>query len=511
MSIVIDDKKITDINISNKNVQKIVDILTNKIIFEKTSSNEYFYIENTYDGSNTIFVVTIISSSNITGSHATQLQYSKDKETWTTITLSGTNTIPINSGERVYFRNDNGFFNWYESDSGLNTDYFYTQFTCTNPHKVGGNINSLLNYKDKNVTITPYCFYELFDGNKKLTDASELILPKTTLASDCYSSMFRGCTALTSTPKLPATTLVEGCYRSMFWGCTSLTTAPTLPATTLAESCYDSMFQNCTSLTTAPTLPATTLAESCYQYMFSGCTSLITAPELPATTLARFCYQNMFQGCTSLTTAPTELPATTLADLCYRFMFSDCTSLVNAPALPATTLAENCYESMFEGCTSLTTAPALPVKTLIRFCYSSMFKGCTSLTSAPALPATTLAYYCYQYMFSGCTSLTSAPALPAKTLAEYCYSYMFYGCTSLTKSPVLPATTLVDDCYEYMFYDCSSLNNVKSYAKKIGGGTRYTNMWLGNVAKYGTFYNYGSATYSRDASGIPTGWTEVKN
>ena len=460
MSIVIDDKKITDINISNKNVQKIVDILTNKIIFEKKKpENEYFYIENTYDGSNTIFVVTRITSSNITGSHATQLQYSKDKETWTTITLSGTNTIPINSGERVYFRNDNGFFNWYESDSGLNTDYFYTQFTCTNPHKVGGNINSLLNYKDKNVTITPYCFYELFDGNRKLTDASELILPKTTLAS--------------------------GCYSYMFYGCTSLTTAPTLPATTLAESCYDSMFSGCTSLTTAPTLPATTLAENCYVSMFQGCTSLTTAPTLPATTLARFCYQNMFQGCTSLTTAPTELPATTLADLCYRFMFSDCTSLVNAPALPATTLAENCYESMFEGCTSLTTAPALPVKTLIRFCYSSMFKGCTSLTSAPALPATTLAYYCYQYMF--------------------------YGCTSLTKSPVLPATTLVDECYGYMFYNCSSLNNVKSYAKNIGSGTRYTNMWLGNVAKYGTFYNYGSATYPTGASGIPEGWTEVKN
>ena len=59
MSIVIDDKKIIDINISNKNVQKIVDILTDKIIFEKTEpvSNEYFYIENTYNGSNTIILI----------------------------------------------------------------------------------------------------------------------------------------------------------------------------------------------------------------------------------------------------------------------------------------------------------------------------------------------------------------------------------------------------------------------------------------------------------------------
>lgn len=61
------------------------------------------------------------------------------------------------------------------------------------------------------------------------------------------------------------------CYSSMFQGCTSLTSAPSLPATTLANSCYRSMFQECTSLTSAPSLPATTLAGSCYRYMFSGC------------------------------------------------------------------------------------------------------------------------------------------------------------------------------------------------------------------------------------------------
>ena len=190
MSIVIDDKKITDINISNKNVQKIVDELTGKIIFEKTKpvSNEYFYIENTYNGSNTISLKTTIGGTNITGSHATQLQYSKDKETWTTITLNGTNRIPMNSGERVYFRNDSGGFNWYNGSN--QEDSFYTHINCSNKHKVGGNINSLLDYNNYNVAITPYCFYELFYGNRYLTDANELIFPKTSLASNCYQSMF---------------------------------------------------------------------------------------------------------------------------------------------------------------------------------------------------------------------------------------------------------------------------------------------------------------------------------
>ena len=43
-----------------------------------------------------------------------------------------------------------------------------------------------------------------------------------TLAINCYSNMFQGCTALTQAPSLPATTLELGCYTSMFQGCTSL-------------------------------------------------------------------------------------------------------------------------------------------------------------------------------------------------------------------------------------------------------------------------------------------------
>ena len=91
------------------------------------------------------------------------------------------------------------------------------------------------------------------------------------MAIYCYSSMFQGCTSLTSAPSLPATMLEINCYISMFQGCTSLTSAPSLPATTLANSCYSYMFRGCTSLTSAPSLPATTLAGSCYRYMFSGC------------------------------------------------------------------------------------------------------------------------------------------------------------------------------------------------------------------------------------------------
>ena len=148
---------------------------------------------------------------------------------------------------------------------------------------------------------------------------------------------------------------------------------------TMANYCYSSMFSGCTALTTAPELPATTLASSCYDSMFSGCTSLTAAPELPATTLADGCYQNMFRDCTALTTPPSVLPATTLASSCYWSMFGYCTLLTTAPALPATTLATYCYENMFFKCTSLTSAPELPATTLANGCYGGMFSGCTKI------------------------------------------------------------------------------------------------------------------------------------
>ena len=49
---------------------------------------------------------------------------------------------------------------------------------------------------------------------------------------------------------------------------------PTLPATTLAAQCYNSMFSGCTSLTTVENLPNALLENKCYEKMFSYCSSL---------------------------------------------------------------------------------------------------------------------------------------------------------------------------------------------------------------------------------------------
>lgn len=198
--------------------------------------------------------------------------------------------------------------------------------------KVYGNIMSLVDETNfaTNITLTATnTFYMLFQYNEKLTDASDLLLPATTLTGYCYYDMFQGCTSLTAAPELPATDLTGAsyCYCSMFAGCTCLTTAPELKATKIAEGCYNGMFQNCTSLTTAPAeLPAMTMASVCYAGMFVNCTSLTTAPKLPATTLAFGCYYLMFSGCTSLTNAYVKAAFATSSSECDN-MFQSCSNL----------------------------------------------------------------------------------------------------------------------------------------------------------------------------------------
>ena len=444
--------KNTTIKLGDRNIIKIK--IGDNVIWEKSTVN-YFYIQNTSEGDNTVtFKTTASNTLPSSDLYSNQVEYSTDKRNWNTLTFNKTTpqTVTISGGEKLYLRNNSRAFNYFASYTSRYITTINTSQSCI----LGGNINTLLNYNDADVNLKDGCFYELFKGCTSLTDVSNLELPSTTLSSYCYQKMFYGCTSLINTPSLPATELASRCYFEMFSDCTSLTSAPELPATTLVDNCYHDMFYRCTSLVNAPSLPATTLANGCYYDMFGGCTSLVNAPELLATTLASECYQSMFSGCTSLVNAP-ELPATTLADNCYYDMFKGCTSLTSTPTLPATTLTKYCYNGMFNGCTGLTSAPELPATTLANYCYYGMFNGCTGLTSAPELPATTLANSCYNGMFNGCTGLTSAPTLPATELANSCYNGMFKGCTGLTSAPELPATTLKPQCYYGMFKDCTGL------------------------------------------------------
>jgi hypothetical protein len=90
---------------------------------------------------------------------------------------------------------------------------------------VYGNIESL-EYGDdfigktNFVNLRPYA--DMFKYCNMLINSENLVLPVTTLNSECYANMFEGCTGLITAPNLPAGVLANRCYKWMFFNCNSL-------------------------------------------------------------------------------------------------------------------------------------------------------------------------------------------------------------------------------------------------------------------------------------------------
>ena len=181
-------------------------------------------------------------------------------QTWTEYESSydGTLLASLPAGQKMLVKGTNDAIGYYSNNED---EYLGNYFYSEDKYFVSGNIMSLLygdSFADKihlsqdNEGAFAFLFSDYYDeryGNGvDINPAAPLVLPATTLASNCYNAMFFGCRSLTSAPELPATTLVNNCYDSMFRSCTSLTSAPELPATTLASSCYNTMFRDCTSL-----------------------------------------------------------------------------------------------------------------------------------------------------------------------------------------------------------------------------------------------------------------------
>ena len=242
------------------------------------------------------------------GSNTANIEYSKDKETWTAWT-SG--SVTANYGEKIYVRGNN-------PNGVCISESSYITFANSGSYAIecGGNVMTLISYTEEVDTIPcSYCFYKLFAGNSNLKTCPEI--PATTLKLYCYRYMFQNCTYIAEAPALPAPIVADGAYYGMFQGCSNLRIPPVLASDTVKGFGYSQMFRSCTALQTAPALPATTLKMYCYNYMFAGCYNLVEGPDLPALTLVEGCYNYMFNGCSrlnKLTCLATDISANICVD-----------------------------------------------------------------------------------------------------------------------------------------------------------------------------------------------------
>lgn len=193
--------------------------LGNNIVFEKQTEIPN-YLKFNFGGSGN-FVFANWSGYDV--------DYSFDGKHWTA-SDANQNIIPVTPATTLYFRGDNYYSEMQRTGADFDFYCYVGNFEDGNhiDVTVSGNIMSMvdkINFENV-TTIDSLQFAGMFVG-LKVVDCSNLLLPATTLAEQCYFDLFY--TDEYNVPKL-------------------FTTAPELPATTLAEQCYYRMFNGCSNL-----------------------------------------------------------------------------------------------------------------------------------------------------------------------------------------------------------------------------------------------------------------------
>ena len=531
------------ITIGGKDVNKIK--IGGEVVWEKKVEPvdaDYLYIENTYNGSNTIYFFTTQSGIHPSSDkYSNQVEYSTDKVNWTTLTFnpSTPQTVVINTGEKLYLRNDTGVFNYYNGSANT----YNTNINVSQSNIIGGNINTLLDYKNPDtVPLSHSCFFGLFRDNIATTDVSGL--------------------------KFGNKTLTTGCYREMFNNCSKITNGPELPATTLSDSSYNGIFKNCSSLKTVKISAKNISATNCLTEWLYGCANTGTVYNLGKVNIPYFTdsgirrgwvecnysdkhsddyfwFKNTYNGSNNLhftreiSGSPSSSNYTTTVEWSkdkkkWTKMTIGSSNSISLAKNETVYLRNDtgkfsyyngdsnarCYYKI-SGDYSYTVGGDL--RTLINyknvvdlslkngvFAYLFYYDSKITSTSSLTFKYHTISRYGFYSCFDNDNSLTATPSvLHPVNLNPYCY-YRMYNSTNIKNTPVLPSQTLKERCYVQLFASCNDFSSVTSYANNISATSCLEN-WMNGVKSSGTFHNLGTASYPRNASGVPNGWTIVKN
>lgn len=174
---------VSDIKINGVDVVKIAQGLNT--LWEKNVI-EPFYFEDRSGAENTITCTK-------TGDQEEwlSLEYSTDRQTWSTYDLTQTLTIPANG--RVYLRGSN------TSGFGYNATNYHT-FTCSGNYALGGDLFSIM---DGSLFAYPSRFgHKTFYQSTTLVDISQLDFGSKKILAVDFVQMFGYCTSLVSLPNM---------------------------------------------------------------------------------------------------------------------------------------------------------------------------------------------------------------------------------------------------------------------------------------------------------------------
>lgn len=433
--------------------------------------------------------------------------YSLNEGAWTAIPDTGTTLQNLSVGDRVRLKMQN----WAGVGSGI-LNYSYQGGPYGISFNAYGNVMSLL-YGDNFVGQTTFPTNYLVDSpgvgsleatfyDSNVVDASNLILPATTLIKKCYDYMFLNCPNLTGAPELPAETLADYSYRGMFKGCSSLNYIKCLATDISATDCTNYWVEDVASA-------GTFVKSASMSGWTTGDNGIPTGWEVEDDTIPYDQQYLTFEILSAGTIVWKAYQATSRTiDYCLNDgAWSSITSTSEGITISVSVGdkiklrgVNTNYGDRTNSHNTLSGSTAYfnAYGNIMSLLYGDNFSGQTS----------TVARYTFYGLFMNTNIIDAGNMiLPATTLASNCYDGMFRNCTSLTAAPELPATTLAYYCYVNMFNNCPNLNYIKCLATDISAAG-CTSRWVNNVSSTGTFVKAASMSgWSIGRDGIPNGWT----
>ena len=243
------------------------------------------------------------------------------------------------------------------------------------------------------------------------------------------SSMFWGCSALTSLDLKNFNTQNVTDMSVMFNGCSGLTSLDVSHFNTQNVTDMGHMFSDCSGLTSIDLSHFNTQNVTDMGGMFSGCSGL------PSLDLSHFNTQNvtgmsvMFSGCSGLTSLDVS-HFNTQNVTSMRRMFSDCSGLTSLDVSHFNTQNVTDMGGMFDYCSGLTSLDLSHFNTQNVTDMGGMFSGCSGLTSLDLSHFNTQNVTDMIEMFKGCSALMTINSNTAWQCPES-YS-MFADCWQLT-------------------------------------------------------------------------------
>ena len=292
---------------------------------------------------------------------------------------------------------------------------------------------------------------------------------------------------------------------SMFYGCSSLTSIDLSNFDVSKITNFQYMFYNCKSLQTI-NLNSFKLdnAES-IQRMFMNCISLKTLDLSSFKPVKLKDMLSAFSNCHSLISINLNRFYTSLVTS-MNYLFYNCTSLSLIDISSFNTQNIKNMDNMFENCISLTSIIFPTNFASNTLSFISMFKNCHSLESIDFNFIITSETREFRYMFSNCYSLKSINIQSIELKDSQRYTEMFSGCSSLTSIDLSKSdkiTTSSSIVFDDIFKNCPKLNQIQffKYSSSV-----CRNIFNKNISESGTISL--TETYGKcQKNNIPSNWT----